>query len=279
MSAVAPSFSCEFFPPSTQKAQETLMQTAQHLAALRPHFYSVTFGAGGSTQDRTLKAVDDLNALHATPIVPHLTCIGSTEQSILSLLESYRSRQIRHIVALRGDLPNGVEHHNQFNYALELIKFIKEKTGDEFFLYVAAYPEAHPQALSPNHDIQVLLDKLSAGANAAITQYFFNTDAYLYLRDTVRQQGFEQPIIPGIMPITNYTQLAKFSAMCGTEIPRWLRLRLEHFADDLVSLKQFGHEVMYTLCQNLIKEGVEHLHFYTLNQVHPTQRLLTDLGI
>lgn len=270
-------FSCEFFPPKTEEGLIKLLKVAEKLEIIQPSVFSVTFGAGGSTQANTLKTIRSLQTLNYAPIAPHLTCIGSTKAAVSALIQQYKSEGFRHIVALRGDLPDGMIDPGEFKHANELIAYIREQSQDHFHLYAAAYPEFHPEAPNPQSDINALLSKFKSGANEAITQYFFNGDSYLYLRDEIRKQGYEHTLIPGIMPITNYTQLARFSNMCGAEIPRWLRMKLERFGDDSEGLKAFGTDFMVAMCERLAKEGVDHFHFYTLNQSEPTLKIIRCL--
>lgn len=271
--------SCEFFPPKTAEGFKKLEIVADKLRVLNPHTLSVTFGAGGSTQENTFKTIKMLQALNIAPIAPHLTCIGSTKETILNLIQTYKQEGFKHIVALRGDLPDGMIDPGIFKHASELIEFIIKHTHDDFYLYCAAYPEFHPESPNPKTDLNALINKFKHGAQAAITQYFFNPDAYLALRDELIHTKCDKPLIAGIMPITNYTQLARFSNMCGAEIPRWLRMRLERFGDDLEGLKEFGAETMARLCETLIKEDVNHFHFYTLNQAKPTLQIVSKLGL
>lgn len=269
--------SFEFFPPKTAEGAEKLQGVHRELCAANPEFFSVTFGAGGSTQDGTLNTV--LNLKNAgSEAAPHLSCVGASREKIAELLSTYKQAGIKRIVALRGDLPSGTLEMGDFRYASELVSFIRETTGDHFFLEVAAYPETHPQAKSPQADVDAFLHKVACGANSAITQYFFNADSFLYFRDQVAGHT-SIPLIPGIMPITNFSQLARFSDACGAEIPRWIRARLQSFGDDKESIKAFGLEVITQLCARLQKEGVEGLHFYTMNTAGPTVALLKNLGL
>ena len=274
--------SCEFFPPKTDKGITSLRHAREKLAQLDPEFYSVTFGAGGSTQDNTLDAVIEIQqAQPETGIdaTPHLSCIGSSEESIRQLLTTYQSHQIHRLVALRGDLPSGMRDPGDFRYANELIEFIRHETGDYFNIEVAAYPEVHPQARTAEEDLNNFKRKVDAGADSAITQYFYNIDAYLYFVDRCQKKGIEIPIIPGIMPINNYAQLARFSDTCGAEIPRWLRKRLEAFYDDTESLQAFTLDFLTNFTQKLIDVGVPGLHFYTMNKVEPTLTICQRLGL
>ena len=264
-----PNFSIEFFPPKTPEGAEKLRATRRQLAELKPTYFSVTFGAGGSTQQGTLDTVLDIMA-DGHPAAPHLSCIGATRESIRTLLKQFQQHGIRRLVALRGDLPSGYGGAGELRYANELVEFIRQETGDWFHIEVAAYPEMHPQARSPQDDLQNFARKIHAGANAAITQYFYNADAYFQFVDNVRKLGIEVPVVAGIMPITNYTQLMRFSDMCGAEIPRWVRLKLASFGDDSASIKAFGLDVVTGLCERLLAGGAPGLHFYSMNQAAPT---------
>ncbi|MCL6556446.1 MAG: methylenetetrahydrofolate reductase [NAD(P)H] [Burkholderiales bacterium] len=271
-------FSFEFFPPKTPEGVEKLRATRRQLARLQPAFFSVTYGAGGSTRDRTLETVLEIQA-EGFNAAPHLSCIGASRESIREVLATYKAQGIRRIVALRGDLPSGMADPGEFHYANELVAFIRQETGDWFHIEVAAYPEFHPQARSAREDLLNFRRKVEAGANGAITQYFYNADAYFRFVDDVRALGVEIPIVPGIMPITNYAQLARFSDACGAEIPRWLRKRLEGMADDLDGLRAFGLDVVTDLCARLLEGGAPGLHFYTLNQAGPTATIWQRLGL
>ncbi|MEI8385780.1 MAG: methylenetetrahydrofolate reductase [NAD(P)H], partial [Nitrosomonadaceae bacterium] len=258
-----PTFSFEFFPPQTQEGMEKLRAARKQLAQLNPKFFSVTFGAGGSTRDRTLEAVLEIQAEGHTA-APHLSCIGSTAENIQTMLERYRDQGIRHIVALRGDLPSGMAQAGEFRYANELVTFIRREFGDVFHIEVAAYPEYHPQSRSSQEDLQNFKRKVDSGANSAITQYFYNADAYFNFIEACEAQGICIPIVPGIMPINKFSQLARFSDTCGAEIPRWIRKRLESYGDDSASIRAFGLDVVTDLCDRLLKGGAPGLHFYTL---------------
>jgi len=271
-------FSFEFFPPKTPEGVQKLRATREQLAQLRPKFFSVTFGAGGSTRDHTLETVLEIQA-SGSEAAPHLSCIGSTRENITAILEQYREHGIRHIVALRGDLPSGTVDAGEFRYANELVAFIRERTGDWFHIEVAAYPETHPQARSPRDDLAAFRRKVEAGANSAITQYFFNADAYFDFVDRCEAAGLSLPIVPGIMPIGNFTQLARFSEMCGAEIPRWMRLRLQEFGDDRASIRAFGLDMVTDLCDRLLQAGAPGLHFYSLNQAGLTTTIWQRLGL
>ena len=268
----------EFFPPKTEAGQAKLVAVANVLAAEQPEFFSVTYGAGGSTRDGTRRTVLQLNNEVGVPAAPHLSCVGDSREDLRTLLNDYRAQGIQRIVALRGDLPSGMGHASgELRYANELVEFIRAETGDHFKLEVAAYPESHPQAPNIETDLKNFIRKAKAGADSAITQYFFNADCYFHFVDRVRQAGVDIPIIPGIMPITNYSKLARFSDACGAEIPRWIRKQLEAYGDDSDSIKSFGTEVISQLCERLIEGGAPGLHFYTLNQAEPTVAVLRNL--
>ena len=264
-----PDFSIEFFPPKTPEGAEKLRIARAKLADLNPKYFSVTFGAGGSTQQGTLATVREIQAA-GHEAAPHLSCIGATRESIRDVLKQYQDSGIRRVVALRGDLPSGYGGAGELRYASELVEFIRQETGDWFHIEVAAYPEMHPQARSPQDDLQAFVRKVQAGANAAITQYFYNADAYFQFVDNVRKLGVDVPVVAGIMPITNYMQLMRFSDMCGAEIPRWVRLKLASFGDDSASIKAFGLDVVTGLCERLLEGGAPGLHFYSMNQAAPT---------
>ncbi|NOQ94872.1 MAG: methylenetetrahydrofolate reductase [NAD(P)H] [Methylophaga sp.] len=274
--------SCEFFPPKTDKGIANMREVRQKLAPLNPEFYSVTFGAGGSTQDNTLAAVIDIqkdSAKTGIDAAPHLSCVGSTEEGIRDLLDTFKENDIRRIVALRGDLPSGMRDPGDFRYANELIDFIRKETGEHFTIEVAAYPEVHPQAASAAIDLANFKRKVDAGADSALTQYFYNIDSYLYFVERCQSAGIEIPIIPGIMPINNFSQLARFSDGCGAEIPRWLRKRLEEFGDDTESLQAFTLDFLTDFTEKLITAGVPGLHFYTMNRIDPTLTICQRLGL
>jgi methylenetetrahydrofolate reductase (NADPH) len=273
-----PIISFEFFPPKTPEGTAKLEATRQQLTLCQPKFFSVTFGAGGSTQTRTLETVLEIQK-SGSAAAPHLSCVGSSRQHIRDILTQYKENGIRHIVALRGDLPSGMGEIGEFRYANELIDFIRTETGDWFQIEVAAYPEYHPQARSPQEDLQNFARKVRAGANSAITQYFYNAEAYWQFVEQAHKLGVEIPIVPGIMPITNFTQLARFSDTCGAEIPRWIRLKLQSFGDDTESIKAFGLDVVSELCNKLLQQGAPGLHFYTLNQAGPTLALWKRLQL
>jgi len=275
-----PTFSFEFFPPKTDEGKEKLRAVRDKLGVLKPKYFSVTFGAGGSTQQGTLEAVLEIQQA-GYEAAPHISCIGTKKQIITELLDTYKANGIKHLVALRGDLPSGSGNVSggDFNYANELVSFIRQQYGDHFYIEVAAYPEVHPQARNAFNDLDNFKRKIDAGANSALTQYFFNPDAYFRFVDECEKRGVNVPIVPGIMPITNYTQLARFSDMCGAEIPRWIRKRLEAFGDDKEAIRQFGEEVVTALCQQLLQAGAPGLHFYTLNQSAATLALWHNLGL
>ena len=278
MTAPTPTFSFEFFPPKTPEGVEKLRVVRKQLAQLNPEFFSVTFGAGGSTQDRTLETVLEIQA-DGSNAAPHLSCIGSTQENIRAVLQKYRASGIKHIVALRGDLPSGTYGVGEFRYANELVEFIRKETGNHFQIEVAAYPEFHPQARSAQENLQHFKQKVDAGANAAITQYFFNADAYFNFVDECHAMKIEIPIVPGIMPINNFSQLARFSDACGAEIPRWMRLKMQSYGDDVASIRAFGLDVICGLCDRLLSQGAPGLHFYTLNQAGTTSTIWQRLGL
>lgn len=274
-------FSIEFFPPKTAEGADKLRVVRSKLAALHPAYFSVTFGAGGSTQSGTRDTVLEIRA-EGLQAAPHLSCIGRSREELRELINEYKSHGIKQLVALRGDLPSGYGaggSSGQFSYANELIEFIRAETGDWFHIEAAAYPEMHPQAKSPQEDLKNFVRKIHAGANSAITQYFYNPDAYFRFVDETSKLGVDVPIVAGIMPITNYTQLMRFSEMCGAEIPRWVKLKLASFGDDTESIRAFGLDVVTALCEQLIKGGAPGLHFYTLNQAAPTMAILQRLGL
>ncbi|CAN0617806.1 5,10-methylenetetrahydrofolate reductase [Burkholderia multivorans] len=270
--------SFEFFPPKTAEGVEKLRATRAQLMPLKPKFVSVTFGAGGSTQQGTLDTVLDMQK-DGLEAAPHLSCIGSSKDSLRAILDQYRSHGIRHIVALRGDLPSGMGEVGELRYASELVSFIRAEHGDWFHIEVAGYPEYHPQAKSPKADLENFARKVKAGANSAITQYFFNADAYFRFVDDARKLGVDVPIVPGIMPITNFSQLMRFSEMCGAEVPRWIARRLESFGDDRDAIRAFGADVVTGLCRRLVDAGVPGLHFYTLNSAAATRTICEGLGL
>ena len=270
--------SFEFFPPQTNEGVEKLTAARKLLATLDPEFFSVTFGAGGSTRDRTLETVTQIRS-EGYDAAPHLSCVGSTRENIRNILKTYRDAGIRRIVALRGDLPSGMATAGEFMYANELVDFIRSETGEHFHLEVAAYPEFHPQAKSAQDDIVNFKRKIDAGANSAITQYFYNADSYFYFVDRCQKLGITAPIVPGIMPIVRFSQLARFSDACGAEIPRWMRKTMEGYGDDNESVQAFGLDVVTDLCNKLLAGGAPGLHFYTLNQAAPCMAICSRLGL
>lgn len=257
-------FSFEFFPPKTPEGVEKLQHTQRQLAQLKPAFFSVTYGAGGTTQDRTLETVVAIQE-KGDRAAPHLSCIGATRESLRQVLALYRKHGIRHLVALRGDLPSGMVGVGEFRYASDLVRFVREETGDHFYIEVAAYPEIHPQARSAQEGLRHFKEKVDAGANSAITQYFYNPDAYFSFREDCEIAGIKIPIVPGIMPIANFSQLSRFSEACGAEIPRWIRLKMQGYGDDSASIKAFGLDLVTHLCERLMEGGAPGLHFYTMN--------------
>jgi methylenetetrahydrofolate reductase (NADPH) len=275
-------YSIELFPPKTPEGAQKLRATRAKLAELKPRYFSVTFGAGGSTQAGTRDTVFEIKA-EGHDAAPHLSCIGRDRDELRAMLAEYKAHDVRRVVALRGDLPSGYGRleasSGEFAYAEQLISFIRQETGDWFHIEAAAYPETHPQAKSPEDDLRHFVNKVRAGADAAITQYFYNADAYFRFVDDARKQGVDVPIVAGIMPITNYSQLVRFSDMCGAEIPRWIRLKLANFGDDAESLKAFGLDVVTQLCERLLAGGAPGLHFYTLNQAGPTTEIWRRLGL
>lgn len=271
-------FSFEFYPPKTEEGAASLQVVHNKLAALKPDFFSVTFGAGGSTRDKTFDTVVDIQA-KGIAAAPHLSCVASTKDSIRTILKNYQQHGIAKIVALRGDLPSGTLSAGEFRYANELVEFIRLETGDYFDIHVAAYPEVHPQAANATEDFKNFKRKVDAGANSAITQYFYTAEAYFYFVDLCEKNGITIPIVPGIMPITQYSQLFRFSEMCGADIPRWMRKRLESFGDDKASVQAFGLDLVSGLCQRLLDGGAPSLHFYTMNQSAPTVAILENLHL
>ena len=271
-------FSFEFFPAKTPAGEEKLRVTWEQLAQLKPKFFSVTFGAGGSTRDRTLGTVLEIQA-GGSQAAPHLSCIGSTREDIAAILDLYKSKGVKHIVALRGDLPSGSADVGELRYANELVSFIRERTGSHFHIEVACYPEFHPQSKNAQEDLQNFKRKVEAGADSALTQYFFNADCYLRFVDDCERMGLSLPIVPGIMPIANFSQLARFSEACGAEIPRWLRLKMLAYGEDTASQRALGLDVVTALCERLLAEGAPGLHFYTMNQADLTTELWRRLGL
>ncbi|MCK4834243.1 MAG: methylenetetrahydrofolate reductase [NAD(P)H] [Gammaproteobacteria bacterium] len=273
-----PVLSCEFFPPRTEAGVEKLLTTQQALNdTFKPAYFSVTFGAGGTTRDSTLEIVK-LLAEKDIEIAPHISCIGSSKQQLNDLLEIYKTLGVKRLVTLRGDIPKEGESTKELSHANELVSFIRETTGDHFTIEVAAYPEYHPESKSPQSDFEHFKSKVAAGANGAITQYFYNIDAYSRFIDNCEKDNISIPITPGIMPITNYASLTRFSDACGAEIPRWIRKQLETYADDKESLQAFGLDVVSTLCNQLLEKGAPGLHFYTLNQADSTNAIWNNLS-
>jgi len=270
--------SFEFFPPKTADGIANLRETRRKLAVFKPEFFSVTFGAGGSTRDRTMDTVFEIQD-EGYQAAPHISCISSSKVEIVELLNAYKNRGIKRLVVLRGDVPSGEVSTGDFKYAVDLVAFIRQETGDWFHIEVAAYPEFHPEALSAAKDIDNFKRKVDAGANSAITQYFYNADAYFQFLESCYKAGIRVPIVPGIMPIYNYTQLARFSGICGAEIPRWLRLRLEAYGEDLPSLRAFGTDVISELCEKLLSAGVPNFHFYTLNQAGVISTIIKNANL
>ena len=273
-----PAFSFEFFPAKTEQGHEKLLSTYDELNKLSPAYFSVTYGAGGSTRSRTLDIVQALSARGTTEIAPHMSCIGDDKSEIAELLEYYKTLGIRRLVALRGDLPSGQVGMGELPFAVDLVKYIREHSGDHFHIEV----EMHPQARSFEFDIDNLVNKYQAGANASITQFFYNADSYLYLRDKLEKRGIDtvaQPLVAGIMPITNSSNLLRFADSCGADIPRYVRKQLTDFGDDRKAIREFGFDVVYRLCERLIAEGVPAMHFYSMNKVEPNKRLVEALGL
>jgi methylenetetrahydrofolate reductase (NADPH) len=269
--------SFEFFPPKTVEGTDKLRDARQQLTKFNPEFFSVTFGAGGSTRDRTMDTVLEIQR-EGYQAAPHISCISSSKAEIRDLLQAYRAQGIKRLVALRGDVPSGEVSAGDFRYASELVGFIRAETGEHFHIEVAAYPEFHPEARTPAADLQNLKRKMDAGANSAITQYFYNADAYFRFVDQCDALGITLPIVPGIMPIYNITQLARFSSICGAEIPRWLKMRLEEYGDDMTSLRAFGVDVVSELCETLLAWGAPSLHFYTLNQAGTISSIINNIS-
>ena len=269
--------SFEFFPPKTDEQRATLMRSAEKLKALGPEYVSVTFGAGGSTLSYTPETVQQLREKHGLNAAPHVSCMGGTRQEIGSLLKLYKAMGCRRIVALRGDLPSGMARAGDFRFASDLVRFIRESFDGSFHIEVACYPEFHPQAEDALTDIRNFVDKVRAGADGAITQYFYNADAYFRFVDAVRREGVEVPIVPGIMPIANFTQLRRFSEACGAEIPRWLTRRMLALGDDAASVRELAADTVADLCRRLLDGGAPGLHFYTLNLAKPTLAVLDRL--
>lgn len=279
MSKSSPRISFEYFPPKTDAGKDKLLNvTTPALNALNPAFFSVTYGAGGSTRDSTLGAVSAIREA-GIEVAPHLSFGGDDENAIGELLDTYKQRGISRLVALRGDMPSGMGGMAQLVYANELVEYVRARTGDHFHIEVAAYPEVHPQAESYQRDVEFLKAKFDAGANSAITQYFFNVESYFYFLDQCASAGIDSPIYAGIMPIVNFSNLARFSANCGADIPRWIRQRIEGYGEDKESIQKFGIEVVSQLCQTLLESGAPGIHFYTMNQVDPTREIVSNLGL
>lgn len=270
--------SLEFFPGKTAEGVEKIRAVRQALYTLKPEFCSVTYGAGGSTQVGTFAAVDEMMA-EGIEAVPHLSCVGSTKAGVREQLALLQAKGVRRLVALRGDMPSPYGAEGEFRHACDLVEFVRDETGDHFFLEVAAYPETHPRARSPEHDLHAFAMKVKSGANSAITQYFYNPDAYFRFVEDARRMGVNVPIVPGIMPITNSSQLLRFSDMCGAEIPRWIKLRLQAYREDMASIRAFGLDVVTGLCEKLRGGGAPSLHFYTMNQSAPTLEICRRLGV
>ena len=270
--------SLEFFPPKTPEGAAKLRATRQALYALKPEFCSVTFGAGGSTQEGTFGTVSEILS-EGVDAASHFSCVGATKATVRQQLTTLQMMGVKRLVALRGDLPSGYGAGGEFHYASDLVEFIRSETGDAFHIEVAAYPEIHPQAKSADGDLQAYVKKVKAGANSAITQYFFNSDAYFRFVDDAVKLGADVPVVPGIMPITSSTQLMRFSDACGAEIPRWIRLRLQGFGDDTASIKSFGLDVITDLCDQLRLAGVPGIHFYTMNQAAATSEIAKRLQL
>ncbi len=270
--------SFEFYPPKTEDQAGQLDRTLGKLKAYAPEFVSCTFGAGGSTLSNTSETVRRMRTEHGVDGTPHLTCVGGSREEIRSLLKLYRALGCRRIVALRGDMPSGMISQGEFRYANELVDFIRSEHGDHYHIEIAAYPETHPQARDAQSDLANFKRKVDAGANSAITQYFYNADAYFRFVDDVRRLGIDIPVVPGIMPISNFTQLRRFSEACGAEIPRWVEQRMTGFGDDAEAVREFAADMVATLCRRLIDSGVPSLHFYTLNMAKPTLNVLAKIG-
>ncbi|MCL4108369.1 UNVERIFIED_CONTAM: hypothetical protein GTU68_065397 [Idotea baltica] len=273
------SYSFEFFPSKTAAGAEKLALVSDELSALNPNFFSVTYGAGGTTQDATVETVLNIQKNTKIPTAPHLSCVGSEKKQIRDLLMFYKEHGINRIVALRGDLPSGMQGIGEFHYASDLVEFIRAETGDHFQIEVAAYPEKHPQSKSYDEDVQNFGRKVKAGANRAITQYFFNADAYFHFIDKLQKMQIDTPVIPGIMPISNFTQMARFSDAIGAEIPRWLRMQFQSYGDDQESIQQLGTEFISKMCQELLDQGIPGLHFYSMNKVEPSRTIWENLGL
>jgi methylenetetrahydrofolate reductase (NADPH) len=272
-------YSFEFFPPRSLEAEKQLTKTSEDLAKLKPSFFSVTFGAGGTTRQKTRETVLELKARTGIESAPHISCIGSTRNSIRRIIQDYRDQGIRRIVALRGDMPSGMGEVGEFRFANELVEFIRAETGDHFHIDVAAYPEMHPQAQNIESDLKNFIRKVKAGADGAITQYFYNADAYFRFVDSCRKAGLDIPIVPGIMPIGNFFQISRFSEACGAEIPRWMRKRFEYYADNRELAQEFSIDIVSTLCQQLLDKGAPGIHFYTMNRSDLVRKIWDRLDI
>ena len=271
--------SCEFFPPRTEQGAENLRRTRQELASIQPTYYSVTYGAGGSTRGGTISTIKDIHQNDNINAVPHLTCIGSSKDELQQLLEEYQAMGINRLVTLRGDLPGGGQTQGTFAHTNELVAFIRQTTGDFFTLEVAAYPEVHPESATANSDMENFKRKVDAGADGAITQYFFNIDGYINFLERAEKASINIPIVPGIMPITNFANLKRFSAMCGAEIPRWIEKQMEGFGDDLNSVQALGNDIVTNLCEQLIAIGVPGIHFYSMNQSASVLEICKNLDV
>jgi methylenetetrahydrofolate reductase (NADPH) len=278
-SAVSNAISFEFFPPKTDEQRAILDATVNKLKPLRPEYVSCTFGAGGSTLDYTVETIGRLRDQHQLVAAPHLSCMGGKRSEISALLQTYKNSGIDRLVALRGDMPSGMASYGELHYARDLVEFIRQETGNHFHIEVGCYPEIHPQAENASADVDRFCEKVRVGANGAITQYFFNADAYFWFLEEVRGRGIDVPITPGIMPISNYSQLKRFSDMCGAEIPRWLSKRLSGFADDVDSIREYGADVVATMCEQLLDGDAPGLHFYTLNRAKATLAVCERLGL
>lgn len=279
MSTAQLELSYEFFPPRTEAGKQTLAGTLQQLGGYRPEFFSVTFGAGGSTRDKTLETVTEIQQITSADACPHITCVGASNEEIIELLDIYHQQGIQRLVVLRGDPPSGMVGMGDNKYANELLALIRQQYGDHFTLYAAAYPEAHPDSRNLNNEIKFFVNKMNAGANAAITQYFYNSDSYFHFMDLCLAQGMDKPVLPGIMPIGNFNSLKRFSKQCGAEIPRWIKKSMASYEDDADSQRQLGLDIVTELCQRLIDNGAPGLHFYTMNQHRLTTSILNNLNL
>lgn len=273
------SISCEFFPPKTDKGCHDLLAAAHRLSALKPDFFSVTYGAGGSQRDCTFKTVENLRSQLSVPVTPHLTGIGDKKYHVKNILDRYRSQDIHHLIALRGDFPEGEQQAGDFAFASDLVEFIRTETGHHFFIDVAAYPEFHPEALTPKQDLVNFKKKVDAGANRAITQYFFSFEAFSYFLEDCQKLNITIPIIPGIIPILNWPQLVQFSNLCGTDLPSWLLKRMRSFESNIQAMQEYGLELVTRLCEKLLTMGIPGFHFYTLNKADLTLKICKNLGL